>query len=746
MTQPELAGFSRGPAGECGLIRARDWPVCRTLSRLRPAVLALVAVALLGSPAGAVEEDGQPTATVLVVQFSPSGYLPADGFNARLMRALHEHSAQRVDVQIEFLDVMVSRGEEYDRAVREYIRRKYAGARIVAVVGLGAQGAQMAVRLRAEVFPDAAVLYAVDRTIAQSMDFGHNSTGVLPTVDVPGTTALALRLVPATKHVAVVLGASDNERAWWDRVVSEIHAAAPGLDVIPLFGLERTEMLRRVSTLPEHTVLIWVAYRRDPSGETVAPTEVLAEVTTAVPVFGLFEYDFGSGIVGGRLVDLDRLGEESGLLAARIVNGERADAITPVVVTDYPVKVDWRAVRKWRIDPGLLPSDAVISFRQPTVWDEYGWYVAGGLAVFGVEAAIIAALLVERRRRRRAVAAFRASEQRSTAILRAAPDMMFLLSADGVYLDYYAKDADQLLVPPNAFLGRNMRDVLPREVAEAFAGALRAALASGGPEVVEYELNLSGRERSFEARIVAAGADTLLSVVRDVTEQRASDEARRRLTDRLLRLQDEERKRIAGELHDSLGQSLAIIRNRASICLRDVNNTDRVAEHLHEISTTAAASIDEVREIAHNLRPFELDQLGLTKAVRSMARRVSDSSGIRVVADVDLDRTKLSPEDETSVYRIVQEALNNVVRHAAASEARVSIGREGPDLVVTVSDDGRGVGPSDGRAGPANGDGFGLAAMAERARMLGGSFEVGSPSARGTTVKVTFPVPTVEAN
>jgi PAS domain S-box-containing protein len=709
---------------------------------VRPAALALLAVILIGAPAVAVAGDTQPIPTVLVISHANTGYIPLDALNARMDRVLRERSNQPVDVQTEFLDLMISRGDDYERAVIEYIRQKYTRARILALVGVGAQGAAMAARLRGEVFPNAAVLYmAVERRAVATIDFGGNATGVVATLDVAGTIALARKLLPATEHIAVVLGGSDNERPWYGRMLSEIQAAAPGVDVIPLFGLEKNEMLRRISTLPERTVIVWVAYRRDPFGAILMPNEVLTEArrVASAPMFGVFEYDFGGGIVGGRLADLERQGEEAGVLAARIVNGERADSIPPVVFTDNPVKIDWREMLRWRIDPRLLPPDAVVYFREPTVWDSYKGYIVGGGAMLVAEAAIIAALLLERRRRRRATAALRESERRSTAMLQAAPDTMFLLSADGVYLDHYAKSVDELLVPPEQFLGRSIWDVLPRELAERFASAFRKALAGRAPETVEYELDAGGHKRYYEARIVASGAGTLLAVVRDVTERRTSEEELRRLTERLLRLQDEERKRVAAELHDGLGQNLSIIRNRVAICLRDVSDTDRVAEQLREISDTAAASIDEVREIAHNLRPFELDRLGLTEAVRSMAGRVSDSAGIRVVADVDLAGANLSSEDETSVYRIVQEALTNVVRHAAATEARVSIARVDSHLVVSVSDDGRGVNQAAGSLGEATPDGFGLADISQRARMLGGSARVDSAAGRGTTVTVTVP-------
>jgi signal transduction histidine kinase len=170
-------------------------------------------------------------------------------------------------------------------------------------------------------------------------------------------------------------------------------------------------------------------------------------------------------------------------------------------------------------------------------------------------------------------------------------------------------------------------------------------------------------------------------------EQRKADQSLQQLTGRLLLLQEEERRRVAAELHDGLGQSLAIIKNRVTICLRAPDDKEQVKEQLDEISATAASAIGEVREIAHNLRPYELDRLGLVAAIESMIGRVADSTSINLSADLEPIDGLLPMEAETSVS-IVQEGLNNVVKHSNANRARKS--REN-SLVITVQDNGSGI-------------------------------------------------------
>jgi signal transduction histidine kinase len=214
-----------------------------------------------------------------------------------------------------------------------------------------------------------------------------------------------------------------------------------------------------------------------------------------------------------------------------------------------------------------------------------------------------------------------------------------------------------------------------------------------------------------------------------------SEENLQKLTGQLMYLQEVERRRIAGELHDGLGQELAIIRNRATVALQHSGEQALVMDQLKEISDTAVAAINEVRQISHNLRPFELDRFGLTQAVDSMIERVSNTFSIRLSSSLDDINGLLSTDSETVIYRIVQEGLNNIVKHAGATEACVTLKHLGDEVALTVEDNGRGIETGNGK-----GNGFGLAGIQERARMLGGSCTVDSRPGQGTILTVRLVV------
>jgi signal transduction histidine kinase/ligand-binding sensor domain-containing protein len=205
---------------------------------------------------------------------------------------------------------------------------------------------------------------------------------------------------------------------------------------------------------------------------------------------------------------------------------------------------------------------------------------------------------------------------------------------------------------------------------------------------------------------------------------------------RLLMQQEDERKRVASELHDSLGQSLLIIKNRALLGI-DQHATGAAREQLDEISTTASSAIDEVRRIAHNLRPAELDHLGLTRSLEVLVRRMSSSSPILFSGDLDPVDKLLPREAEVNVFRIVQEWLSNIARHSKATAAVVSLRREDHRLRLRIHDDGSGFGRDNANEART---GIGLRSIAERVQMLGGTYDIRSTAGEGTSMTVDLPL------
>ncbi|MGH9762881.1 MAG: ATP-binding protein, partial [Blastocatellia bacterium] len=245
--------------------------------------------------------------------------------------------------------------------------------------------------------------------------------------------------------------------------------------------------------------------------------------------------------------------------------------------------------------------------------------------------------------------------------------------------------------------------------------------------------------------IAAIAASIILVYRRRISALKKAQAAQQEFSRQLIDSQESERKRIAAELHDSLGQNLLVIKNWAVLGLGTLKDKDPAQIELSEISSAASQAINEVREISYNLRPHLLDEVGLTEALKAMTKRIAAASGIKFSIDIDpIDRV-FSKDAEINVYRIVQEALNNIVRHSKAAEATVAIRQDQGEIVVEIIDNGVGFasGPElDGRKG------FGLVGMSERARMLGGKLTAAatpsSASGHGARLEVRLPVQTDE--
>jgi len=221
----------------------------------------------------------------------------------------------------------------------------------------------------------------------------------------------------------------------------------------------------------------------------------------------------------------------------------------------------------------------------------------------------------------------------------------------------------------------------------------------------------------------AASAATAVATAKTVQRERLRES---------LAAAEGERRRWARELHDETLQALGGLRLMLSSAARR-GDPDRLAHTVRDAVGLLESEIAGLRRLIADLRPAALDELGLVEALDGLRSRVAAQEGLEIAVDADLGGERLEPELETAVYRIVQEALTNVVKHAGAHTVRIVIARHDGLLDVAVTDDGRGFEPGAPRAG------FGLIGITERAELLGGQVAVDSSPA-GTTVRVAIPL------
>lgn len=225
-----------------------------------------------------------------------------------------------------------------------------------------------------------------------------------------------------------------------------------------------------------------------------------------------------------------------------------------------------------------------------------------------------------------------------------------------------------------------------------------------------------------------------------VGQLRAIQAAQQAFSQELIYSQESERRRISAELHDSLGQRLILIKNHALILLRldpDATHADERRQAIEDITTEASHAIDETRAISYNLRPFQLDRLGLSKAIEALVKSTARATEIAFTARID-DIDDSFPEDlRINFYRIVQEAVNNIVKHSEASKAEIRAEKTSNRILLSISDNGNGraleaKSPSIGKGG------FGMTGIRERATVLGGVVKIRSHPGFGTLLTCEF--------
>jgi two-component system, NarL family, sensor histidine kinase UhpB len=276
---------------------------------------------------------------------------------------------------------------------------------------------------------------------------------------------------------------------------------------------------------------------------------------------------------------------------------------------------------------------------------------------------------------------------------------------------------------------------------------LARAIAAGAdePGVQECVLILDGGRRTLELGLAALpnkSRTALQLVLSDVTKrnaERAALEASRlelrQLSASVVRAREGARLHIARELHDELGQRLSALKlDLASLDPQAgaAAHTERVAAMLGMLDETMTA----VRRIAADLRPLMLDDLGLNAALEWLARESARRMGIEITVRLGLDDPVLDKDGAIAVYRIVQEALTNAVRHARATEVRIELRESRGELVLTVQDNGVGFAPEAARKSGS----FGLLGIRERAQLLGGSMQTDNPLAGGARITVRLPL------
>jgi two-component system NarL family sensor kinase len=363
---------------------------------------------------------------------------------------------------------------------------------------------------------------------------------------------------------------------------------------------------------------------------------------------------------------------------------------------------------------------------------------------------IILGTIVDITRRKQAEEALQQSESRLRAIVEAEPECVTIVAPNGTLLQM--NPAGLAMIEADSFAEIRGKSVLPLIAPEhraAFQAFFRV-VSSGKRASLEFEIvGLKGTRRWVESHAVPiadeAGSSCVLAVMRDLTERKQAEKALHGLSTRLLQLQDEERRRIARELHDAIGQNLAALVMNLTLAHKSANKRNPKARQAISGSLEVAERcLKEMRTLSYLLHPPLLDEDGLASALAWYVKGFAERSGIKVDLKVSPDFGRLPQEVETTLFRVVQEGLTNIHRHSKSPIAGILLSRRPTLVKLEIKDKGQGMPTKVLHLNNSNVGqlGVGILGMRERARQLGGRMEIVS-SRRGTTVRVVIPRPKV---
>ena len=337
------------------------------------------------------------------------------------------------------------------------------------------------------------------------------------------------------------------------------------------------------------------------------------------------------------------------------------------------------------------------------------------------------------------------------ALLHAMSDGAALLHQDGTILFGNRRLEEMARAPLGDLRGSRFQQlVLPAERAR-FEGGLRKgaggnaagefAMLTGDAPATPVWITLSPVPLETHPGVIGKepgnGATVVMAIIGDLTERKRAEATRLALLKRLISAEDEERRRIARELHDETGQALTALLVGLRLIEEQAVTLD-VRSAARRLRDVAAQTVDDVGRLARGLHPSILDDMGLAAAVRRHVSDYATSFGVAVDTQVEVVSHALPPVAATTLYRILQEALTNVARHARARTVGVELLQQGTVLTLVVRDDGVGF---DAGAAPREARGLGLHGMRERVALLGGSVEIESRPGHGTVVRARIPVP-----
>jgi PAS domain S-box-containing protein len=591
-------------------------PTSRIPSASSLCCLAALLLAIVTAPCSVHAQTPSPTALQdkrVLVLHPLEANVPVSESTDRGIRAALDAGGVGIRNQfLEFLDLARNPALGHREKLVQLMRLRYGHRKVDVIITMYPDGLRFLLNDCGGIFPGVPILALY---MPERVDLPKTSQPIIynsPRPDIAGTFETALNLFPDTKHVYVVGGAHEMDRARQAEARRHLQKWAGRLEARYLTNMPLADILAAVSSAPPKTIVTILSFNHDATGRVMTVIEAAKKVGEAsrAPVFGLYDVMLGHGILGGSLVSYEDIGTRAGQVALDLLRGKTVESIGGDLNVPPEPMFDWRELKRWNVSLGSVPPGSRIINREYTLWERYQLWVLAALAALVLQALVIAGLLIQRRERHAAETALQESEERLRMAVDAAAlgDWSWDLRQDRVQLSrrlnrWFAGEAGGLLA---------FKEVLERihpEDRGRVEGAVQQAIQTGDELEVEYRIPLTdGTERWVAARgrctYDKAGVPVRLGgVSQDITERKRVEVEAGRMRQELAHIS---RVTLMGELTASLAhelnQPLTAIASNAHAGERYLAMPMPRLNEVREILADVAADAHRAGEVIHRLR------------------------------------------------------------------------------------------------------------------------------------------------
>ena len=345
---------------------------CESRTRLKciPVFSLLILSAIVFMPIGAAQAP--PEKQVLIINEVGLSHALTEVVTQQLLQGVSETGDWHVEFHSESLDLIDSPDRPSRAEIRDWLVKKYGAYKLDVVVAVGPDTINFLSNDAQPLFPEVPIVICGSSVQhAGNSQLGSRFTGTWMNLEPARTIEGALRLFPKTRHVVIVAGTSAFDRIGVSITKADIASLGSGLDFIYLIDLEMNQLLERLRQLPEHSIVLYISFFQDAAGHrfinATRALPLIAEAANA-PTFGMSDTYLGHGIVGGDLMRQQEQGKVTARIVSELLEGKKAQDI-PIKTLPSSYVFDWKALQRWNVPESRLPSESLVMFREPSLWE-----------------------------------------------------------------------------------------------------------------------------------------------------------------------------------------------------------------------------------------------------------------------------------------------------------------------------------------------------------------------------------------